>query len=110
PDRREELQKSVLAGCTRLAVGSGRDAAACDAVLRIAADHPADPGVVAALLLNYSVLEPGEALYMPAGGLHAYIKGVGVELLANSDNVLRAGLTPKHVDVPELLRLGDPSV
>jgi mannose-6-phosphate isomerase len=66
--------------------------------------------VVAALLLNHEVLEPGDAVYMPAGGLHAYIKGVGVELLANSDNVLRAGLTAKHVDVPELLRLVDPSV
>ena len=110
PDQREDLQNSVLAGCARLAAGGGRYAAGCGAILRIAADHPADPGVVAALLLNYSVLEPGEALYMPAGGLHAYIKGVGIELLANSDNVLRAGLTPKHVDVPELLRLVDPSV
>jgi mannose-6-phosphate isomerase len=110
PGQREDRQNSVLAACARLAAAGGRYAAACGAVLRIAADHPADPGVVAALLLNYSVLEPGEALYMPAGGLHAYVKGVGVELLANSDNVLRAGLTSKHVDVPELLRLVDPSV
>jgi mannose-6-phosphate isomerase len=110
PDQQRELHQAVLAGCARLAAGHGRYAAACDAVLRIAADHPGDPGVVAALLLNHAVLEPGEAVFMPAGGLHAYIKGVGVELLANSDNVLRAGLTPKHVDVPELLRLVDPSV
>jgi mannose-6-phosphate isomerase len=108
--QQEDLQQSVLTACARLTAGGGRYAATCDAILRIAADHPGDPGVVAALLLNYSVLEPGEALYMPAGGLHAYIKGVGVEMLANSDNVLRAGLTPKHVDVPELLRLVDPSV
>jgi len=110
PDQRAALQHDVLAGCARLTAAGGEYAAACAAVLRIAADHPGDPGVVAALLLNYQVLEPGDAVFMAAGGLHAYIKGVGVELLANSDNVLRAGLTAKHVDVPELLRLTDPSV
>jgi mannose-6-phosphate isomerase len=107
---REALQDEVLAACTRVAAGAGPHAAACAAVLRIAADHPGDPGAVAALLLNYLVLEPGEALFMAAGGLHAYLKGVGVELLANSDNVLRAGLTGKHIDVPELLRIVDPAV
>jgi len=50
-------------------------------------------------------LEPGEALYQPAGVLHAYVEGMGIELMANSDNVLRGGLTGKHVDVPELLRV-----
>ena len=50
---------------------------------------------------------PGEALYLPAGNLHAYLQGAGIELMANSDNVLRGGLTPKHVDVPELLRVLD---
>ena len=53
------------------------------------------------------VLEPGEAICVPAGVLHSYLKGVGVELMANSDNVLRGGLTPKHVDVPELLKIVD---
>jgi mannose-6-phosphate isomerase len=110
PRQQQELQRDVLAGCARLAAGDGPYAAACAAIAAVAADHPGDQGLVAALLLNYSVLEPGAALYMPAGGLHAYIKGVGIELLANSDNVLRAGLTPKHVDVPELLRLVDPEV
>jgi mannose-6-phosphate isomerase len=56
------------------------------------------------------VLEPGDAVFMSAGGLHAYLHGTGVELLANSDNVVRAGLTPKHIDVPELLKLTDPAV
>jgi mannose-6-phosphate isomerase len=55
------------------------------------------------------VLRPGEAIFMPAGGPHAYLRGTGVELLANSDNVVRAGLTPKHVDVPELLKLTAPA-
>ena len=48
---------------------------------------------------------PGEAIYLPAGELHSYLKGVGIELMANSDNVLRGGLTPKHVDVAELLKI-----
>jgi mannose-6-phosphate isomerase len=109
-DQRDRLLAGVLAACARVAAGGGRYAAACAAVTRIAADHPGDLGLVAALLLSYTVLEPGEAVYMAAGGLHAYIKGVGIELLANSDNVLRAGLTGKRIDIPELLRLVDPSV
>jgi mannose-6-phosphate isomerase len=78
--------------------------------VRIAADHPGDLGVVASLLMRHAVLEPGQAVFMAAGGLHAYLRGTGVELLANSDNVVRAGLTGKHLDVPELLTLLDPSV
>ncbi|MFF0628577.1 mannose-6-phosphate isomerase, class I [Streptomyces sp. NPDC004296] len=71
----------------------------------IARHHPGDPGVIAAMLLNFVQLRPGEALYLGAGVPHAYLAGVGVEIMANSDNVLRCGLTPKHVDVPELLRI-----
>ncbi len=63
--------------------------------------------MLAALLLNRLVLQPGEAVHLPAGNLHAYLHGTGIEILANSDNVLRCGLTPKHVDVPELLRVLD---
>ncbi len=69
--------------------------------------YPGDPGVLASLLLNRFVLEPGDALYLPAGNLHAYLYGVGIEIMANSDNVLRGGLTPKHVDVPELMKVLD---
>lgn len=65
--------------------------------------YPGDVGVFAPLLLNTVKLQPGEAMYLGAGELHAYLKGAGVEIMANSDNVLRGGLTPKHVDVPELL-------
>ncbi|MEV0414646.1 mannose-6-phosphate isomerase, class I [Streptomyces sp. NPDC050448] len=76
---------------------------------------PGDPGVIAAMLLNHVRLQPGEAMFLGAGVPHAYLDGLGVELLANSDNVLRAGLTPKHVDVPELLKIvrfepGDPAL
>ena len=106
-----ELVAAVVAACARLAsAGSGPYADACAAVVRVAADHPGDLGLVALLLMRHEVLEPGQAVFMPAGGLHAYLRGTGIELLANSDNVVRAGLTGKHIDVPELLALVDPSV
>ncbi|MFI8425782.1 mannose-6-phosphate isomerase, class I [Streptomyces sp. NPDC085479] len=81
----------------------------------LAHHFPGDPGVIAAMLLHHVRLQPGEALYLGAGVPHAYVSGLGVEIMANSDNVLRCGLTPKHVDVPELLRVvrfepGDPGV
>ena len=68
---------------------------------------PDDPSVLAALLLNRVTLRPGDAVYLPAGNLHAYLRGAGVEIMANSDNVLRGGLTVKHIDVDELLRILD---
>ncbi|MEU9298609.1 mannose-6-phosphate isomerase, class I [Streptomyces sp. NPDC048266] len=71
----------------------------------LAHHYPSDPGVIAAMLLNRVRLQPGEALYLGAGVPHAYLDGLGVEIMANSDNVLRCGLTPKHIDVPELLRV-----
>ncbi|BCJ44581.1 putative mannose-6-phosphate isomerase ManA [Actinoplanes ianthinogenes] len=71
----------------------------------LAGHYPGDPGVLVALLLNLVHLTPGEAIWMPAGNLHAYLHGLGVELMAASDNVLRGGLTPKRVDVAELLRV-----
>lgn len=71
----------------------------------IARHYPGDPGVIAAMLLNHVQLQPGEALFLGAGVPHAYLGGLGVEIMANSDNVLRCGLTPKHVDVDELLRV-----
>lgn len=69
--------------------------------------YPHDPGVLVTLLLNHVVLAPGEALFIEAGIVHAYATGFGVEVMAASDNVLRAGLTPKHVDIPELLAITD---
>lgn len=69
--------------------------------------YPGDPGVLTSLLLNRISLQPGEAVYLPAGNVHAYLHGLGVEVMASSDNVLRGGLTPKFVDVPELLRTID---
>ena len=110
PAGRPALVADVVAACARLASAGGPYSAAAAAAVRIAADWPGDLGVVASLLLRHAVLEPGQAMFMAAGGLHAYLRGTGIELLANSDNVVRAGLTGKHVDVPELLALLDPSV
>lgn len=73
-------------------------------VLSLNGEYPGDPGVLISLLLNRLSLEPGEAVYLPAGNVHAYLHGMGVEVMASSDNVLRGGLTPKFVDVPELLK------
>ncbi|MBC3842574.1 mannose-6-phosphate isomerase, class I [Streptacidiphilus sp. 4-A2] len=76
-----------------------------DSYAAIGRYYPEDAGVIAALLLNHIRLAPGEALFLGAGIPHAYLTGLGVEILANSDNVLRCGLTPKHVDIPELLEV-----
>lgn len=72
-------------------------------VLSLNSEYPGDPGVLISLLLNRLSLKPGEAAYLPAGKVHAYLSGLGVEVMASSDNVLRGGLTPKFVDIPELL-------
>ena len=107
---RAELVTKVAAACATLASSDSPYAGACAAAVRVAGDHPGDLGVVAMLLMRHAVLAPGQAVFMPAGGLHAYLHGTGIEVLANSDNVVRAGLTRKHIDVPELLTLLDPAV
>ena len=90
--------------------GRGRRGAHADIVVDLAERYPGDPGAVASLLLNRVTLWPGQALFLPAGNLHAYLQGTAVEVMASSDNVLRAGLTAKHVDAPELLDVVDFSV
>jgi mannose-6-phosphate isomerase len=74
---------------------------------KLCVDFPDDPGVLAALLLNRVRLERFQAVYLPAGNVHAYLHGTGFEVMANSDNVLRGGLTRKYVDVPELVSVVD---
>jgi len=90
-------------------VKHARHAAEKDAVFQwvvaLHREYPADIGLLAPLFLNLVRLEPGQAMFLAAGRLHAYLDGVGIELMANSDNVLRGGLTPKHVDVQELLEV-----
>lgn len=98
----DEVREVAEACRARLAVGSPGEEADCT-VVRLAEVYPGDPGAVTSLLLNRLILEPGQAIFVPAGAVHAYLHGVAVEVMASSDNVLRAGLTSKHVDVPELL-------
>ncbi|WP_113719046.1 mannose-6-phosphate isomerase, class I [Arthrobacter dokdonensis] len=76
-------------------------------IRQLANSYPGDPGIVVSLLVNHVTLSRGDALYLPAGNIHAYLHGVGIELMAASDNVLRGGLTTKHVDVKELLQVLD---
>jgi mannose-6-phosphate isomerase len=78
---------------------------AFDWIIKLAAVYPGDIGVIFPAVLNLVCLRPGEAMYLSSGELHAYLHGVGMEIMANSDNVLRGGLTPKHVDVPELMNV-----
>jgi mannose-6-phosphate isomerase len=73
----------------------------------LAETYPGDPGVVISLLCNHLTLAPGEAVFLPAGNLHAYLSGAGVEVMASSDNVLRGGLTAKHVDLAALIEVLD---
>jgi mannose-6-phosphate isomerase len=74
---------------------------------KIAQEHPGDVGLMVALLMNHVLLRPGQALYLPAGNIHAYLSGLGVEVMAASDNVLRGGLTKKPIDRPELMQVLD---
>ncbi|MEI9942341.1 MAG: mannose-6-phosphate isomerase, class I [Pseudomonadota bacterium] len=105
PERRAELARETLDRCTLLAAIEGPFQHEFSWAVRLGVLYPGDIGIVSALLLNLVKLTPGEAIYLPAGNLHAYLQGVGVEIMANSDNVLRGGLTPKHVDNRELLRV-----
>ena len=81
--------------------------AARELVERLLIQFPDDTGALVALMLNEVSLAPGEAIFLPAGNIHAYLSGLGIEVMASSDNVLRSGLTSKHVDVDEVLKLAD---
>jgi mannose-6-phosphate isomerase len=106
----QEIVHDVERAAARRAVDTASPAEAAGSVGRdlgtiaeLSGQYPGDPGVLVALLLNRVSLRPGEALYLPAGKIHAYLSGLGIEVMASSDNVLRGGLTPKHVDTEELL-------
>jgi mannose-6-phosphate isomerase len=99
PEVREALTKCILSW------GMGNKE--WELMQNFARLYPGDPAVIAPLYLNVFHLEPGEAIFLDAGLLHAYIHGFGVELMANSDNVLRGGLTAKHIDIPELMKVLD---
>lgn len=96
-----ESVADVVAAC------AGIDSASARTAIELNSYYPGDAGVVLSLLLNRVSLAPGEAIFLPTGNIHAYLRGTGVEIMATSDNVLRGGLTRKHIDVPELLSVVD---
>jgi len=104
---RGPLVDAVAGRCAELASTGDPDAQLAQTVVELADLHPGDMGVVCALFMNRVRLEPGEAIFLGAGNLHAYLRGVGVEIMASSDNVLRGGLTGRHIDVDELLAILD---
>jgi len=101
----QNLVAQLVAIARTVSPGSSlaRDA---NTVLLLGSTYPGDPGIGVALLMNRVELARGDVLFVPHGVLHAYLSGLGMEIMASSDNVLRGGLTTKHIDVPELLRIG----
>ena len=102
-----DVARDVIAAA--VAAESDEFSAELELARTLDAAFPGDPGIVVALLMNLVTLRRGEGLFVPAGVLHAYLDGLGVELMAASDNVLRGGLTPKHVDAAELVSVLDPT-
>lgn len=109
PAEAEKYVAALLKRCEQLCEEPGIVGEAARTVVELQQDYPSDPGILVALLLNRVSLQPGEAVFLAAGQLHAYLKGMGVEVMANSNNVLRGGLTAKHMDVAELLTILDAS-
>ena len=101
----DDEREALLARALEEAGGRGDPDAAWAWVSRLLARYPDDVGSLSPLYLNLLTLAPGEALFLPAGELHAYLEGTALEIMANSDNVLRGGLTPKNVDLPALLAI-----
>lgn len=101
---RDDAAAAVALDVTSIAAAAAgaSDEGPFDLVARLAVDHPADRGILLALLMNHVQLTPGDAAFVPAGVPHAYLHGVAVEPQASSDNTLRAGLTSKHVDLDEV--------
>ena len=101
---RDKVLKVIQEALTHANARPGENSA-LDWIMKLEAAYPGDIGVIFPAVLNLVCLQPGEAMYLSSGELHAYLDGVGIEIMANSDNVLRGGLTPKHVDVPELMNV-----
>lgn len=102
---RAHLSELVCAAAVNHQDSPGELGAFARTVIELDAVFPGDPGVLAALLMNRVVIPPGQGIYVPAGHMHAHLRGTGIEIMANSDNVIRGGLTPKHVDVGELIKV-----
>ena len=98
------LQKNIIEQAVKNAENLSNDNIIFEWIVKLNNEYPLDVGVLSPILLNLIYLKPEQAMFLRAGTLHAYLGGTCIELMANSDNVLRGGLTPKHVDVPELLK------
>ena len=98
-----ERQKQIVDDAVKKARVLSKDDFCFQWMIKLHQEYPSDIGVLSPLFLNLICMSSGQAMFLPAGELHAYLDGVGIELMANSDNVLRGGLTPKHVDVKELM-------
>ena len=114
-ERHVDVVDAVLAAAVPLRHERGELGAFAATALELDDVFPRDPGILAALLMNRITLAPGQGMYTDAGAMHAHLRGTGVEVMASSDNVLRGGLTAKHVSVDELVRVvdfgwGDPEV
>lgn len=105
PGRHHKLITSTLCAAERASNSGDPDSEHLRWIVELGRVYPSDVGIVTALLLNYIKLEAGQAIFLPARCLHTYLSGLGIEIMASSDNVLRGGLTPKHVDSAELLRV-----
>lgn len=104
---RRDLVDQVLAAAMHHRFADGELGTFARTALELDETFPSDPGILAALLMNRVVLAPGEAIYVHCGRMHAHLRGTGVEFMATSDNVVRGGLTSKHIDVDELVRVVD---
>ncbi|WP_449541992.1 mannose-6-phosphate isomerase, class I [Enterobacter ludwigii] len=100
----EPAEKEGVLTCLEARLACGVFAPVAPFIERLMRDYPGDIGALAPLYLHCITLAPGEAMFLRAGTLHAYVNGTAVEVMASSDNVLRAGLTPKNINVAELVR------
>jgi len=100
-----EKKRSIIESALSMVEGHKDEDPVFDWMMSLHRAHPFDIGILSPMILNLIRLEPNQGLYLHPGELHAYLGGVGVELMANSDNVLRGGLTPKHIDMPELSKI-----
>ena len=106
----ERILNGCASGCGRMIdealknaeKGENKDSLISEMIKKFSVYYPGDTGILSPLFLNCGMIKKGEAVYIPAGELHAYVEGTGIELMANSDNVFRGGLTPKHIDKEEL--------
>ncbi|MEL4505376.1 mannose-6-phosphate isomerase, class I [Luteococcus sp. H138] len=106
-DERRDLVNAVAAKCVQHVDDEGPFGDFCRTAVMLDEFYPGDASILAALMMNRFTMQPGEGVFLPAGNLHAYLKGTGIEIMANSDNVLRGGLTPKHIDVDALVSVVD---